>query len=150
MMIPTQLYVEPNQEKRIINAYRRRRGCRLKVRKGASTSHHHGEMLLSPQQWMKYQALAHGKSMSVPFSHKELEENMKHKGGFLPLIAAALAPVIGGVAGGLIEREIAGSGIFLGKKKKNKKKVKSKGGSGMYLNPYKRGKGMYLNPYRHR
>ena len=79
MMIPTQLDVEPNQEKRIINAYRRRRGCRLKVRKGASTSHHHGEMLLSPQQWMKYQALAHGKSMSVPFSHKELEENMKHR-----------------------------------------------------------------------
>ena len=73
---------------------------------------------------------------------------MKHKGGFLPLIAAALAPVIGGVAGGLIEREIAGSGIYKKKKKTSSKKRKSKG-SGMYLNPYtkKSGRGMYLNPY---
>ena len=52
---------------------------------------------------------------------------MKHKGGFLPLLAAALAPIIGGVAGGLIEKEIAGSGIYSNKKKS---------GSGMYLNPF--------------
>ena len=48
---------------------------------------------------------------------------------FLPLLAAALAPIIGGVAGGLIEKEIAGSGIYSKKKKK-------KSGSGMYLNPF--------------
>ena len=146
MLIPTQLYVGPNQEKRIMKAYQKRRGCRIKVRKGAVASHHRGEMLLTPQHWKKYQAATHGKSLNIPFKHEELAANMKHKGGFLPLIAAALAPVIGGVAGGLIEREIAGSGIY--KKKTSSKKRKSKG-SGMYLNPYmkKSGRGMYLNPY---
>ena len=74
--------------------------------------------------------------MNIGFKHEHLVENMKHKGGFLPLLAAAIAPIIGGVAGGLIEKEIAGSGIY--KKKK---------GTGMYLNPYK-GSGMYLNPYK--
>ena len=149
MLIPTQLYVEPNQEKRIMKAYQKRRGCRIKVRKGAAaTSHHRGEMLLTPQQWTKYQATTRGKSFNIPFKHEELAANMKHKGGFLPLIAAALAPIIGGVAGGLIEREIAGSGIYKKKKKTSSKKRKSKG-SGMYLNPYtkKSGRGMYLNPY---
>ena len=148
MMIPTQLYIGPNQENRIMNALRKRRGCRIKVRKGSSPSHRHGEMLLTPAQRTKYQALANGKSMNMTFKHKDLTENMKHKGGFLPLLAAALAPVLGGVAGGLIEREIAGSGIY--KKKKGKgmylNPYKHKG-SGMYLNPYKKGKGVYMNPY---
>ena len=31
-----------------------------------------------------------------------MKEN--HKGGFLPLLAAALAPVLGGVIGGVIEK----------------------------------------------
>ena len=74
------------------------------------------------------------------------------------MIMAALAPGLGGVAGGLIEREIAGSGIYKKKKQQQKKKKKKrkpspKGesvqGSGMYLNPYYKrgGSGMYLNPY---
>ena len=48
-------------------------------------------------------------------------ENSRHKGGFLPLLAAVLGPVLGGVAGGLI-----GKGL---KTKKN--------GRGMYLNPWR-------------
>ena len=79
---------------------------------------------------------------------------MKHKGGFLPLIAAALAPIIGGVAGGLIKREIAGSGIYKKKKKRSPNNKKKAVGSGMYLNLYNmksvRGSGIYLNPYRPR
>ena len=148
MLIPTQLYVGPNQEKRIMKAYQKRRGCRIKVKKGAATSHHRGEMVLTPQQWTKYQATTRGKSFNIPFKHEELAANMKHKGGFLPLIAATLAPVIGGLAGGLIEREIAGSGIYKKKRKTSSKKRKSTC-SGMYLNPYMKrsGRGMYLNPY---
>ena len=67
---------------------------------------------------------------------------MKYTGVFLPLIAAVLAPILGGVAGGLIEKEIAGSGIYHKKcgkykrKKKDGKQKKRKKGSGMYLNPY--------------
>ena len=150
MLIPTQLYVGPNQEKRIMKAYQKRQGCRIKVRRGAAaTSHYRGEILLTPQQWAKYQATTRGKSFNIPFKHEELVANMKHKGGFLPLIAAALAPIIGGVAGGLIEREIAGSGIYKKKKKKTSSKKRKSKGSGMYLNPYtkKSGRGMYLNAY---
>ena len=103
MLISTQPYVGPNQEKRIMKAYQKRRGCRIKVRKGtAATSHHRGEMLLTPQQWAKYQATTHRKSFNISFKYGELTENMKHKGGFLPLIDVALALVIGGVAGGLV------------------------------------------------
>ena len=75
--------------------------------------------------------------MSLPFKHEELMDNMKHSGGFLPLLAAALAPVLGGVAGGLIERGIAGAGCsFCSKTKIKKTKKKKKQGSGMRLNPY--------------
>ena len=162
MMIPTRMYVEPNQERRIMSAYQKGKGCRIKVKKcGATAGRCRGEMLLTPPQWKRYQKSTSG--VTLPFQHKHLVKNMKHKGGFLPLMAAALAPIIGGVAGGLIEREIAGSGIY--KKKNNKrspptkKKTKKKtaaaaaaAGSGMYLNPYNmksvRGSGMYLNPYR--
>ncbi len=155
MMIPTQLYLEPNQEKRIMAAFRKRKGCRIRARKSASRGNScRGEMLLTPSQWTRYQKAANGKTITIPFQHDHLVENMKHKGGFLPLIAAALAPIIGGVAGGLIEREIAGSGIYKVKKKKSpKKKKKMPVGSGLYLNPYYKksaGSGMYLNPYKPR
>ena len=144
MMIPTRMSIYPNQEKRIINALKRKKKCCLKVKKG--TNH---EMLLTPEQWTKYQSAANKKPINLSFEHKHLVGNMNHKGGFLPLIAAALAPIIGGVAGGLIEKEIAGSGIRI-KKQKRKQKKKSTG-DGMFLNPYyKGGKGMYLSPYRPR
>ena len=96
-------------------------------------------MLLTPTQLKKYHSAKTGKIVSLPFQHKHLVENMGHRGGFLPLIAAALAPIIGGVAGGLIEKSIAGSGIYHKKcrrRKSNKKGKKKKKGSGMYLNPY--------------
>ena len=132
MMIPTKLYVEPNQEKRIMTAFRKKKGCQIKAKKQANGSYH-GEMLLTPEQWLKYQKVANGRTVNLPFTHGHLVKNMKHKGGFLPLIAALLAPVIGGVAGGLIEREIAGKGIY---KKRKKKTTKKNTGSAMYLNPY--------------
>ena len=132
MMIPTKLYVEPNQEKRIMTAFRKKKGCQIKAKKQANGSYH-GEMLLTPEQWLKHQKVANGRTVNLPFLHRHLVKNMKHKGGFLPLIAALLAPVIGGVAGGLIEREIAEKGIY---KKRKKKTTKKNTGSGMYLNPY--------------
>ena len=90
-------------------------------------------MLLTPAQFKKYHSSKAGKIISLPSEHKHLVENMKHRGGFLPLLAAAIAPILGGVAGGLIEKEIAGSGIYHEKYKCQKKR---KNGSGMYLNPY--------------
>ena len=108
-----------------MKAYKGKRGCKIKAKKMGSSTSCRASMLLTPAQFKKYHSAKTGKVVSLPFEHKHLVENMKHKGGFLPLLAAALAPIIGGVAGGLIEKEIAGSGIY------NKKN-----GAGLYLNPY--------------
>ena len=117
-----------------MRAYKRKKGCQIKAKKMGSTSSCKSSMLLTPAQFKKYHSAKTGKIVSLPFEHKHLVDNMKHKGGFLPLIAAALAPIIGGVAGGLIEKEIAGSGIY--EEDCSCKKKKKKIGSGMYLNPY--------------
>ena len=131
MLIPTPLNIIPNQEYKIMKAYKRKRGCQIKAKKMGSTASCKDNMLLTPAQFKKYHSAKTGKIVSLPFEHKHLMKNMKHKGGFLPLLAAALAPVIGGVAGGLIDKAIAGSGIYKEECCCNKRK-----GSGMYLNPY--------------
>ena len=64
-------------------------------------------MLLTSAQVKKYHSAKTGKVVCLPFQHKHLLENMKPS-GFLPLFAAALAPVIGG----LIDKTIAGPGIY--------------------------------------
>ena len=89
-------------------------------------------MLLTRSQLSRYEKAKAGSIVSLPFQHKHLVQNMNHKGGILPLLIAALAPVVGGIAGGLIERGVAGSGIY--HKKKRSKNCKR--GKGMYLNPY--------------
>jgi hypothetical protein len=128
MLIPTSIHIAPRQENKIMRAYEGGTGCHIKAKKMTTSGKH--KILLTPAQFKKYYETKNGKVVSLPFRHEHLIENMKHTGGFLPLLAAALAPIIGGVAGGLIEKEIAGSGIYQqGCRKK-------KTGSGMYLNPY--------------
>ena len=133
MLIPTALNIVPNQEYKIMRAYKRKKGCQIKAKKMGSTASCKANMLLTPAQFRNYHSTKTGKIVSLPFEHKHLMENMKHKGGFLPLLAAALAPVIGGVAGGLIDKAIAGSGIY---NEEEECCCKKKNGSGMYLNPY--------------
>ena len=125
MLIPAHLNIIPNQEYKIMKAYKGKKGCKIKAKKMGSSTSCRASMLLTPAQFKKYHSAKTGKIVSLPFEHKHLVENMKHQGGFLPLLAAALAPVLGGVASGLIERGIAGAGIY------NKKN-----GAGLYLNPY--------------
>ena len=157
MLIPASFYVEPKQEARIRNALKSRKGCQIRVRKSSNGPH---KLLVRPQHRRRYEKAVKGEVVSLPFKHEELMENMHHKGGFLPLIAAALAPIIGGIAGGLIEKEIAGSGIRDYRKKAwwQGSGVGTKGpklytiesqGSGLYLNPWK-GSGLYLNPWKGR
>ena len=76
----------------------------------------------------RYHKAAKGESVPLQFKHEHLVENMRHSGGFLPLIAA-LAPVLGGIAAGAIERGIAGSGI-------GPRTSGGRQGQGLYLNPY--------------
>ena len=120
-----------------MRAYYKKKGCQIKAKKMGPKAVCKSSALLTPAQFKKYHSTKTGKIVSLPFEHKHLVENMKHRGGFLPLLAAAIAPILGGVAGGLIEKEIAGSGLRHKKCKKGKKKKKKrKSGSGMYLNPY--------------
>ena len=109
MLIPISVRVEPNQEKRILGALRKKRGCHIGVRKGGSGGN--DVLLVNDRHRLKLGKASHGSKVNLPFRHDELVHNMRHKGGFLPLIAAALAPIIGGIAGGFIEKEIAGSGL---------------------------------------
>ena len=129
-MIPASFFVDPGQENRIRKAIKNKKGCRIRVTKHQHPGPHH--LLVTTNALKRYAKAQQGESVPLSFKHEHLKENLKHLGGFLPLIAALLAPVIGGVAGGLIEKEIAGSGIK---------------GKGLHLNPYQAGNGLYLNPY---
>ena len=152
MLIPHSFAIQPGQEAKIRRALKQCKGCRIQVKKGSSTSssghHHQQQLLVTPAHVEKYRKASHGSIVSLPFKHEDLKKN--HRGGFLPLLAAALAPVIGGVAGGLIEKGIAGSGIRDWKSKpwwlggkisaggNNNKQLFTvkKHGSGMILNPW--------------
>ena len=141
MMIPAALHVEPGQENRIRAVIRKRKGCRIKVRKHDQIGPHN--LLVTNHMLKRYGKASRGEVVPLQFKNEHLMENMKHSGGFLPLIAAALAPIIGGVAGGLIEKSISGNGIRSGGSRKQN-------GSGLYLNPWPpAGQGLYLNPYNH-
>ena len=173
MLIPHSFAIQPGQEAKIQRALRQSKGCRIQVKKGSSASSGH-QLLVTPAHVEKYRKASHGSIVSLPFKHEDLKKN--HRGGFLPLLAAALAPVIGGVAGGLIEKGIAGSGIrdwkskpwWLGGKistggSTHKLFTVKKHGSGMILNPWhggsssrghggiysmeRHGSGMILNPW---
>ena len=124
MLIPTPFNPIPNQERRIMRAYKAKRGCKIKARKVGPNVSCKSSMLLTPAQFKKYHSAKNGSIVSLPFLHKHLKEIMKHTGGFLPLLMAALAPVLGGVAGELIEKGIAGSGIYRKKKKVKREQVK--------------------------
>ena len=136
MMIPSSLRIMPKQAKRIASALRRRKGCKIRVKKCSGGAN---QLLLAPGHLKKYQKAAVGRVMSLPFTHKQLVEN--HKGGFLSLLAALLGPILGGVAGGLL----SGHGLKIGKKKRKKMTsrgmTKKKNGTGMYLNPWNGGAG---------
>ena len=137
-MLPVSFHVVPGQENRIRNALKKKKGCRIKVTKSNTDGPH--RLLVTPAMLKRYQK-ATKNPVPLQFKHEHLIENMHHQGGFLPLIAAALAPVLGGIAAGAIERGIAGSGLH-----GTHRNSGCHGGHGLYLNPYQ-GQGLYLNPY---
>lgn len=126
MMLPVAFHVVPGQENRIRNALKKKKGCRIKVIKSDTIGPH--RLLVTSAMLKRYQKAAKGHPVPLQFKHEHLIENMNHQGGFLPLIAA-LAPVLGGIAAGAIERGIAGSGL------------------GPRTSGYHQGQGLYLNPY---
>ena len=126
MYTPKTLVIEPRQEKRIKNALKKKTGCVIKVRKPRSENDHSemaqtqdfsgtsaskGVLHLTPEHLEKYNRAEPGTSVPLKFENHHLQENLRHKGGFIGILAAILAPIIGGVASGLIERKIAGGNV---------------------------------------
>ena len=159
MLLPHTFSIHPGQNAKIRKALKLGKGCRIQVvKKGSSTSGqpHQQQLLVTPAHIEKYKKASHGSIVSLPFKHEDLKKN--HRGGFLPLIAAALAPIIGGVAGGLIEKEISGSGIRTSRGRgRGRGRVNGSGltvfrGKPVWRGPKlytveKRGSGMILNPW---
>ena len=153
-MSPHMFAIQPGQNEKIRRALKQSKGCRIKVRKGASAN---GQLLVSPTHLNMYKKAPHGSIVNLAFKHEDLKRN--HRGGFLPLLAAALAPVIGGVAGGLIDKAIAGSGIRDWKGKKpwwlggkigvgGKRGRKQQQKQQQLFTIEKHGAGMFLNPWQ--
>ena len=122
---PKTVTIHPGQEKRVSKALKKQTGCIIRVckplREGDDSemgqtydcsewNSSKGILHLTPAHLDKYNRAESGSVVPLKFERHHIEENLKHSGGFLPLLAAVLAPVIGGVAGGLIEREIGSSG----------------------------------------
>lgn len=156
------------QEKRIARAYRKRRGCRITLHPqcavggggngGCCTT---GRLSLSAAHLKRMQKSAGDnnggdakKPVTLPFSHADLERNAQVSGGFIPMILAAIASSI---AGGLIERGIAGAGIsgsgFLWRHGTGACHLKPVEGGGLHITPYRgkfapgSGAGLYLAPW---
>ena len=106
---PTTVLIEPNQERRIITALRKGKGCYIKTRKlynadedspmstardFSEKSASKGVLLLNPAQFKKYHKSIPGTVVSLPFQREHLEANLRHKGGFLPILAALLLSLI--------------------------------------------------------
>ena len=142
--------VHPNQETKICKAYRANRGCRIQLRKAAVDPNQaggslntfpagptYGRVLLDSIQKSKFDSAKPNEDLTLKFSHKNLESNSKMSGGFIGLIIAALASSI---AGGLIERGIAGGSL------ETKSFLWNRGKSIYELKPHE--KGVHLTPWR--
>ena len=111
-MTSQKLKLDPLQDTRIKKALQNHKGVCLTVAPAAQDtedSNDTGAWLLSPRQMQK---LAHGNGgpVKLTFSNAQLHQNLHHTGGFLPLLAAAILPIIGSAIGGVVEREIAKGG----------------------------------------
>ena len=174
------LRIKRGQEKRIARAYRTPgRGCKIVVHHqkcGGADCCSPGRMALSATQQKRLaseDAAASEQPTSLPFTLADLRRNGTVSGGFIPMILAAIAS---SVAGGLIERGIAGAGLIwkhahgachiksgaagkeggaAGTKKGRalglhivpyRGKFAPEAGNGLYLNPWPRGRGVFPRP----
>lgn len=150
--------IKRGQEKRIARACRNRKGCHIILHQkncsGGSDCCRTGRLNLNPSQRKRIMAAeSHGhKKIDLSFKSGDLDRNKSVVGGFIPLIIAALAS---SVAGGLIERGIAGAGLVW-KHSNGVCKVKLMSGGGVHITPYRgkftpskeTGAGLYLAPWR--
>ena len=102
-------------------------------------------LLLTPGQIIKMgNAKRAGKrSVIFRFSRKQVRANVQHEGGFLGALMAIASKVLptlltglaSGVIGGLAEKAIRGSGLYLGKRGRGVSQIHLIEGGGLYLSP---------------
>ena len=116
----------------------------------------HETLLLTKGQILKMERarLIGKKNMTIRFSRKQVEANVKHEGGFLGMLIAALsaalpsiisaataaAPAVlasaaTGAISGAISKAVSGDGLYFQKNSKRAKLQPIKGG-GLYLSPH--------------
>ena len=143
--------IQKGQEKRLIRAYRARRGCKLILHHRQCTGDCcvNGRLSLSPTQHKRLLAASASSSsndgdgggsaqkhrgIQVPFTPEDFHRNETVSGGFIPLILAAIAS---SVAGGLIERGIARAGLIWKHTQGACRLKPNVGGAGLHLIPYR-------------
>lgn len=164
---PLHVHIHKDQENRLKRAIQNGGGARMHFSSARNSSTSRGILCLTKQQIAKVEKAPEGTSFSFPFSAAQIKANMSHKGGFLSLLAAVLAPLLGGVIGGLAEKAIGGSletayehhhqPVIWRKKNLRQGALEVRPhGKGLFLTPYGRrlpssyGSGLFLStPYHH-
>ena len=153
-MIPKRLKVFPGQTTKIRRAIRRHKGCIVSVCNSDEPGSEGGTFLLNAKQVSKLDKSPSGHPVKIMLTADQVKKNMEHTGGFLPIIAALLAPVIGSAVGAAVDKAISGKGLSPGTtlwaKKSGTYEIHPHG-LGLRLTPYKgeklSGYGLYLNPH---
>ena len=92
--IPVRVQIHRDQEKRIRNAVHRQKGVSIhfsSISGGNHNSHKNTGILCLTQQLFKVRKAPVGTQFSFAFSPAQVKANMKHEGGFLPILAAVLS-----------------------------------------------------------
>ena len=147
MYTPTQVRVTPNQDKRLKKAISSRKATSIKLDLGAGeTGDPEHLLMLTRSQIAKIErARLIGKPrVSIHFSKKQMQANIRHDGGFLGALAGIAAKVLPslakGLATGLVSGavgKVMGDGLYLSKSG-HRVKIEPVKGNGLYLTPYRR------------
>lgn len=140
-MLPYKLKLSPLQDVKIKKALQRNKGAILELSQTNEdeNSTDIGIWYLSKKQSEKLEKTQFGQPIKFFFSAKQMEHQV-HQGGFLSLLMAALAPIIGSTIGAAIDYGInSGKGITndnIHVAKPNGSYSVKIHGDGLYLNPY--------------
>ena len=151
MYTPVKVSISRDQHDKLKSAIKRKKAVSIRIKTSDDGGEHIILLTTSQKQRMERARLVGKAVVSIKFSVKQIEANLKHEGGFLSMLAGLAARVLptllGGLATGLIsggiEKAIGGSGV-------------RSCGNGMYLHkaghcvkirPTK-GKGLELIPSR--
>ena len=139
---PFQVYVEPNQEKRLKRAIEKKGGASIAI---SFDEPRNKTLLFTKDQIEKIErAGVMGKKISIKMSAAQVKANTKHNGGFLWSLAARLAPaILSGVGSALASKVTSsllnkkGQGLYL-QKNGHCAKIQLVNGAGLYLAPHPR------------